>query len=614
MKASWWILSLCVVVHVMKVCTQTDILPSSAGIVPTPTEQTMADLSFNNSPIAYQTQSILSTDFSTLKTQIFSPGINVTSSSIVDANTTLTSVVPFVSTSSISSLLAPTTLNILLTASDKPSIAESIKSIASDQLSVETLVQTELTFITSSTANFELSFLESVNNTDNISSELFSSVYKTYSQLDFIQTNLSLSLTTDADENFLSVPTIIETVPAITETVLSILPESTHDIKITKTFGKGSSNHSIADISTPLNFHLSTTSMAEMSAFSNYSFNTPDLASSVSKISSSFTDSFLSTKLTTNQSFNSAGTFTLKTTEVLSSSSSDGPLSSAPLSTLIATSMDKIGLNTSSSVVMDKTTALAYSSSEIYSSTLNGIQSDQITPGSDLVLSSFSSTYDSPVVSTLKNNLGTSSYETFIHTSEQSYTFSSTIIRSNIDGIKRTISSSLGSIVPTTPHDTVVTSAFSKMPSSTPTAEDSYPAELQTQIDDLNETVNGYKIAVVVLALVIVLLITLIVLYIIRRRRYYQRKLSVPPGMDEDLLKNDGTKMRQHNRTYFDTAQTGELRISGRMSTASLENKDSEPLSLLESFNKTRNQTLLESTTENGDNKNKIDNIKDEEL
>ncbi|VDI64931.1 Hypothetical predicted protein [Mytilus galloprovincialis] len=601
----------------MGVCTQTDILPSSAGIVPTPTEQTMADLSFNNSPIAYQTQSILSTDFSTLKTQIFSPGINVTSSSVVDANTTLTSVVSFVSTSYVSSLLASTTFDIFLTDSEKLSIAESIKSIASDQLSVETsesIVQTELTFMTSSTAKFELTLLESVNNTDNISSEFFSSVYKTYSQLDFIQTNSSLSLTTDAGENFPSVPTIIETVPTITETVLSTLPESTHDIEITKTFGKGSSNHSIADISTPLNFHLSTTSMAEMSALSNYSFNTPDLASSVSKISSSFTDSILSTQLRPNQSFNSAGTFTLKTTEVLSSSSSDGRLSSAPLSTLIATSMDKIGLNTSSSVVMDKTTDLAYSSSEIYSSTLNGIQSDQITPGSDLVLSSFSSTYDSPVISTLKNNLGTSSYETSMHTSEQSYTFSSTIIRSNIDGIKRTISSSLGSIVPTTPHDTGVTSAFSKMPSSTPTAEDSYPAELQTQIDDLNETVNGYKIAVVVLALIIVLLITLIVLYIIRRRRYYQRKLSVPPGMDEDLLKNDGTKMRQHNRTYFDTAQTGELRISGRMSTASLENKDSEPLSLLESFNKTRNQTLLESTTENGDNKNKIDNIKDEEL
>lgn len=471
----------------MGVCTQTDILPSSAGIVPTPTEQTMADLSFNNSPIAYHTQSILSTDFSTLKTQIFSPGINVTSSSIVDANTTLTSVVSFVSTSYVSSLLASTTFDIFLTNTEKLSIAESIKSIASDQLSVETsesIVQTELTFITSSTAKFELTLLESVNNTDNISSEFFSSLYKTYSQLDFIQTNSSPSLTTDADENFLSVPTIIETVPTITETVLSTLPESTHDIEITKTaFGKGSSNHSIADISTPLNFHLSTTSMAEMSALSNYSFNTPDLASSVSKISSSFTDSILSTQLRPNQSFNSAGTFTLKTTEVLSSSSSDGRLSSAPLSTLIATSMDKIGLNTSSSVVMDKTTDLAYSSSEIYSSTLNGIQSDQITPGSDLVLSSFSSTYDSPVVSTLKNNLGTSSYETSMHTSEQSYTFSSTIIRSNIDGIKRTISSSLGSIVPTTPHDTGVTSAFSKMPSSTPTAEDSYPAELQTQID-----------------------------------------------------------------------------------------------------------------------------------
>ncbi|CAG2229054.1 unnamed protein product [Mytilus edulis] len=426
MKASWWILSLCVVVHVMGVCTQTDILPSSAGIVPTPTEQTMADLSFNNSPIAYQTQSILSTDFSTLKTQIFSPGINVTSSSIVDANTTLTSVVSFVSTSYVSSLLASTTFDIFLTDSEKLSIAESIKSIASDQLSVETsesIVQTELTFITSSTAKFELTLLESVNNTDNISSEFFSSVYKTYSQLDFIQTNSSLSLTTDAGENFLSVPTIIETVPTITETVLSTLPESTHDIEITKTFGKGSSNHSIADISTPLNFHLSTTSMAEMSALSNYSFNTPDLASSVSKISSSFTDSILSTQLTPNQSFNSAVTFTLKTSEVLSSSSSDGRLSSAPLSTLIATSMDKIGLNTSSSVVMDKTTDLAYSSSEIYSSTLNGIQSDQITPGSDLVLSSFSSTYDSPVISTLKNNLGTSSYETFIHTSEQSYIF-----------------------------------------------------------------------------------------------------------------------------------------------------------------------------------------------
>ncbi|XP_063395786.1 uncharacterized protein LOC134680605 [Mytilus trossulus] len=609
MKASWWILFLCVVVHEMEVCTQTDILPSSAGIVPTPTEQTMADLSFNNSPIAYQTQSILSTDFSTLKTQIFSPGINVTSSSIVDANTTLTSVVPFVSTSYVSTLLASATLDIFLTDSEKTSIAESIKSIASDQLSVETsesIVQTELTFITSSTAKFESTLLEFVNNTDNISSEFFSSVYKTYSQLDFIQTNSSLSLPTNADENFLSVPTI-------TETVLSTRPESTYDIEITKIFGKGST-YSSEDISTPLNFHLLTTSMAEMSALSNYSFNTPDLASSVSKISSSYTDSVLSTQLTSNQSFNSAGTFTLKTTNVLSSSSSDGRLSSSPLSTLIATSMDKIGLNASSSLVMDKTTAIAYSSSEIYSSTLNGIQSDQITPKSDLVLSSFSSTYDSPVISTLKNNLGTSSYETFIHTSEQSYTFSSTIIRSDIDGIKRTISSSVGSIVPTTPHDTGVTSAFSKMPSSTATAEDFRPAELQTQIDDLNETVNGYKIAVVVLALIIVLLITLIVLYIIRRRRYYQRKLSVPPGMDEDLLKNDGTKMRQHNRTYFDTAQTGELRISGRMSTASLENKDSEPLSLLESFNKSRNQTLLESATENGDNKNKIDNIKDEEL
>ncbi|XP_076070716.1 uncharacterized protein LOC143042321 [Mytilus galloprovincialis] len=611
MKASWWIVFLCVVVHVMEVCTQTDILPSSAGIVPTPTEQTMADLSFNNSPIAYQTLSILSTDFSTLKTQIFSPGIHLTSSSIVNANTILTSVVPFVSTSYVSSLLASATLDIFLTDSGKKtSIAESIRSIVSDQLSVETsefIVETELTFIASSTATIEFTVLESVNIKENISSEVFSNVYKTYSQLDFKQTNSSLSLTTDADEKFLSVSTI-------TETVQSTLPESAYDIEITKTFGKGSTYHSSADISTPLNFHLSTTSMAEMSALSKYSFNTPDQASSVSKISSSFTDSILSTQLTPNQSFYSAETLTLKTTEVFSSSSSDGRLSSAPLSTLFAPSMDKIGLNASSSVVMDKTTALAYSSSEIYSSTLNGIQSDQITPKSDLVLSSFSSTYDPPVISTLKNNLGTSSYETVIHTSEQSYTFSSTIIRSNIDGIKRTISSSVGSIAPTTPHDTGVTSAFSKMPSSTPTAEDFRPAELQTQIDDLNETVNGYKIAVVVLALVIVLLITLIVLYIIRRRRYYQRKLSVPPGMDEDLLKNDGTKMRQHNRTYFDTAQTGELRISGRMSTASLENKDSEPLSLLESFNKTRNQTLLESTTENGDNKNKIDNIKDEEL
>ncbi|CAC5365883.1 unnamed protein product [Mytilus coruscus] len=603
MIARWWILLLCVVVHVMKVCTQTDILPSSTGIVPTPTEQTMADLSFNNSSIAYQTQSILSTDFSTLKTQIFSPGINVTSSSIVANDTTLNSVVSFLSGSSVSSFL-------IVTNSEGPSKAESTRSFDSNQLSVDTsesVVETGLTFIASSTATFDFTFTESVKSTDKISSKVFSSVYGTSSQLNFLKSNSSTSLTTDIDQNILSVPTI-------TETVLSTLPEPTHDIEITKTFGKGSSNYSSADNSTPLNFHLSTTSMAEMSALSNYSFNTPDQASSVSKISSSFTDNILSTQLTPYQSFYSSGTLTLKNTEVFSSSSSDGGLSSAPLSTLIVTSMDKIGLNASSSVVMDKTTVLAYSSSEIYSSTLNGIQSDQITPKSDLVLSSFSTAYDSPVSSTLKNNLGTSSYETFIHTSEQSYTFSSTIIRSNIDGITRTISSSLGSIVPTTPHDTGITSAFSKMPSSTTTIVDSRPAELQTQIDDLNQTVNGYKIAVVVLALIIVLLITLIVLYIIRRRRYYQRKQLILRGIDDDLLRKDGTTIRQHNRQYFDTTQTGDLRLSGRMSTASLENRDSEPISLLESFNRSKNQTLQESTTENGENKNKIDNIKDEEL
>ncbi|XP_052087110.1 uncharacterized protein LOC127724230 isoform X2 [Mytilus californianus] len=599
MKASWWILLLCVVVHVRKVCTLTDILPSSTGIVPTPTEQTMADLSFNNSSIAYQTQSILSNDFSTLKTQIFSPGINVTSSSIVADDITLTSVVSILSGSSVSSFLT-------LTNSEGPSNAESTRSFDSNQLSVDT-VKTGLSFISSSTVTFDFTFSESVKSTDKISSKVFSSVYKISSQFDLLQSNnSSTSLTTDADQN----------VPTTTETVLSTLPEPTHDIEITKTFGKGSSNYSSADNSTPLNFHLSTTSMAEMSALSNYSFTTPDQASSVSKISSSFTDSILSTQLTSNQSFNSSETLTLKTTEVFSSSSSDGGLSSAPLSTLIATSMDKIELNASSSVVMDKTTALAYSSSEIYSSTLNEIQSDQITPRSDLVLSSFSSTYDSPVISTLKNNLSTSSYETFIHKSEQSYTFSSTIIRSNTDGIKRTISSSSGSIVPTTPHDTGATSAFSKMPSfTTTTLLDSRPAELQTQIDDLNQTVNGYKIAVVVLALIIVLLITLIVLYIIRRRRYYQRKQLITRGIiDEDLLGKDGTKIRQHNRPYFDTSQTGDLRLSGRMSTASLENRDSEPLGLLESFNRSKNQTVQESTTENGENKNKIDNIKDEEL
>ena len=66
----------------------------------------------------------------------------------------------------------------------------------------------------------------------------------------------------------------------------------------------------------------------------------------------------------------------------------------------------------------------------------------------------------------------------------------------------------------------------------------------------------------------------------------------------------------QKQRPHFNTGQSGDLRISGRVSTATLGNED-QPLKVLESFNKSEDRKQ-ESNAES--EKTKFDDVKDEEL
>jgi hypothetical protein len=139
-------------------------------------------------------------------------------------------------------------------------------------------------------------------------------------------------------------------------------------------------------------------------------------------------------------------------------------------------------MNTTSSnstYLMDKTTMVYSFSNEMY--TINSLPSTQITENSD-VLSSFSSTYDSPVIATLYSSRS-SSLETFLFTSEPVYSSSisiteiSKVITQN--GIGTTTSSEI--VAQTTPVSLSVTSALDTM--STVTPLDPKCVDFQKQIE-----------------------------------------------------------------------------------------------------------------------------------
>ena len=159
-------------------------------------------------------------------------------------------------------------------------------------------------------------------------------------------------------------------------------------------------------------------------------------------------------------------TATIQTKDpLLSSGITDGFKSGSTESSIASTNtMNTTSLN--STYLMDKTTMVYSFSNEMY--TINSLPSTQITETSD-VLSSFSSTYDSPVIATLYSSRS-SSLETFLFTSEPVYSSSisiteiSKVITQN--GIGTTTSSEI--VAQTTPVSLSVSSALDTMSTVTP--------------------------------------------------------------------------------------------------------------------------------------------------
>lgn len=242
------------------------------------------------------------------------------------------------------------------------------------------------------------------------------------------------------------------------------------------------------------------------------------------------------------------------------------------------------------------------SHSSISISSLNGFTTDQVTSSSTFILSSSSSDYGLPGISS-----GTNLYQTTASGSVQSGILDSLSAGSSSSRYVHLQTTSVPSAADqpslTTPITPVVTSALDIMPSSSmSTTEHPHIAELRKQINDYKDIESSYRIAVIVLSLILALLIALIALYIYRRRKYYQEKQARLGGaIDDDLFEN--TQMRPKAVPYFNPQQSHNLRISGRISTASL--GEDEPLGLLRSFNRGRkSEDLTEETVDLDSDKN----------
>ena len=338
------------------------------------------------------------------------------------------------------------------------------------------------------------------------------------------------------------------------------------------------------------------------------SFDTPD--GTTNTIPNSVFITITESSLFTKSNSNTTGlistlemTATIQTKDPLLSSGITHEFKSGSTASSITSTNTMNTTSSNSTYLMDKTTMVYSFSNEMY--TINSLPSTQITENSD-VLSSFSSTYDSPVIATLYSSRS-SSLETFLFTSEPVYSSSisiteiSKVITQN--GIGTTTSSEI--VAQTTPVSLSVTSALDTM--STVTPLDPKCVDFQKQIEDLKDRENAYMIAVIVLVLIIAVLILVIVLYVLRRRRYYQRKQLELRGIDDDLLVNNRTP-----RSHFNTEQNEDLRISGRISTATLGNDD-QPMKVFQSFNKSKDREQ-ESSAESEKTILKFDDTKDEAL
>lgn len=282
-------------------------------------------------------------------------------------------------------------------------------------------------------------------------------------------------------------------------------------------------------------------------------------------------------------------------------------LSDGSKSEPVATSLSSIShYMSSTSLDYTSVTSLMSSASETLTSS-SDILTHPIPTSSSLSLSSLSTTYNLPgILPTLTT--GSSTLKTVHYSSEPTFsTISTDILHETSQNVVSSTVSSTWTLAQTTPVSEGVTSAFDKMSTSifTTTAR---IGDLEKQVADLMEVQNKYMIAVIVLALIIAALITLIVLYVIRRRRYYEKKRLNPGGIDADLLNGSETNKRPKKKTYFNADHADSLRISGRISTASL--GDNEPLNALKSFNKSKDKT--EDIEEKRDKK--LESINDESL
>ena len=454
-----------------------------------------------------------------------------------------------------------------------------------------------------------------------------SSIYNTQYNLDVNSSTDSISNAVQTDTSTFSISTSSEFVlssleasptdflePTGSTLATEITPPTetnnsriSRDIEVTPTTSALLQTTSITLDSDNVIFGMNSSSY-EFTELSDNTFDTFDRTTNTIPISVfvTITESSLFTKSNSNTTgliSTLEMTATIQTKDpLLSSGITDGFKSGSTESSITSTNT----MNTTSSnstYLMDKTTMVYSFSNEMY--TINSLPSTQITENSD-VLSSFSSTYDSPVIATLYSSRS-SSLETSLFTSEPVYSSSisiteiSKVITQN--GIGTTTSSEI--VAQTTPVSLSVTSALDTM--STVTPLDPKFVDFQKQIEDLKDRENAYMIAVIVLVLIIAVLILVIVLYVLRRRWYYQRKQLELRGIDDDLLVNNRTP-----RSHFNTEQNEDLRISGRISTATLGNDD-QPMKVFQSFNKSKDREQ-ESSAESEKTILKFDDTKDEAL